>query len=84
MRLIIGLILCVAVILSWLSMPSFAGSWIVQSISQGATGEDNSNGIRDGMQVAGASNDDVFIVQQFRFHSVLFAPEAELSRPDYS
>ena len=63
MRLTIGLILCAAVILSWLSMPSFAGSWIVQSISQEATGEGNSNGIRDGVQVAGAYNDDVFIVQ---------------------
>ncbi len=63
MRLTIGLILCAAVILSWLSMPSFAGSWIVQSISQGATGEDNSNGIREGVQVAGAYNDDIFIVQ---------------------
>jgi hypothetical protein len=62
MRLTIGLILCAAVILSC-SMPSFAGSWIVQSISQGATGEDNSNGIRDGVQVAGAYNNDIFIVQ---------------------
>jgi hypothetical protein len=62
MRLTIRLILCAAVVLSC-SMPSFAGSWIVQSISQGATGEDNSNGIRDGVQVAGASNDNVFIVQ---------------------
>jgi hypothetical protein len=63
MRLIIGLILCAAFMLLWLSMPTAAGSWIVQSISQGATGEDNSNGIRNGVQVAGAPNDDVFIVQ---------------------
>lgn len=63
MRLAIGLILCAVAILSWLSMPSFAGSWIVQSISQGATGEDNSNGIQEGVQVAGAYNNDIFIVQ---------------------
>jgi hypothetical protein len=63
MRLTIGLILCAAAILSWLSMPSFAGSWIVQSISQGGTGEDNSNSIRDGVQIAGAYNNDIFIVQ---------------------
>lgn len=75
MRLTIGLILCTAVILSWLSMPSFAGSWIVQSISQGATGEDNSNGIRDSVQVAGAYNDDIFIVQHI-------VQEAGLNDPD--
>ena len=75
MRLIIGLILCAAVILSWLSMPSFAGSWIVQSISQGATGDGKSNGIRDGVQVAGASNDDVFIVQHI-------VQEARANDPD--
>jgi hypothetical protein len=75
MRLIIGLILCAAVILSWLSMPSFAGSWIVQSISQGATGDGNSNGILDGVQVAGASNDDVFIVQHI-------VQEARANDPD--
>jgi hypothetical protein len=75
MRLTIGFILCAAAILSSLSMPSFAGSWIVQSISQGATGEDNSNGIRDGVQVAGAYNNDIFIVQHI-------VQEARANDPD--
>ena len=63
MRFIIGLILCVAFMIFWLPTPTAAGSWIVQSISQAATSGDSSNGIRDSVQIAGTSNDDVFIVQ---------------------
>ncbi len=62
MRFTIGLILCTAYILFWLSTPLAAGSWIIQSINQ-EVNEEVSGGLQNSVQIAGASNDDVFIVQ---------------------
>ncbi len=56
-------ILCAAFILFLLLVPSSAGSWIVQSISQDANARGISGGLQDGLQIAGTSNDNVFIVQ---------------------
>ena len=43
-------------------MPSAAGSWIIQSINQGVN-EGVSGGLQNSVQIAGASNNNVFIVQ---------------------
>jgi hypothetical protein len=63
MRFTIRSILCAAFILFLLLVPSSAGSWIMQSISQDANARGISGGLQNGLQIAGTSNDDVFIVQ---------------------
>jgi hypothetical protein len=62
MRFTIGLILCTAYILFLLSPPLAAESWIIQSINQ-EVNEEVSGGLQNSVQIAGASNDGVFIVQ---------------------
>jgi hypothetical protein len=56
-------ILCTVFILFLLVMPLATGSWIVQSISQEVMNKGNSNGLQNGVQIAGASESDIFIVQ---------------------
>lgn len=63
MRFTIQSILCAGFIFFLLLVPSATGSWIMQSVSQGVNGMGISQGLQDSMQMAGASNDDIFIVQ---------------------
>ena len=74
MRFAIGLILCSAYILFWLSTPLAAGSWIIQSINQ-EVNDEVSGGLQNSVQIAGASNDDVFIVQNIMQEAGVNVPD---------
>jgi hypothetical protein len=54
-------------------MPSAAESWIIQSISQEVN--EVSGGLQNSVQIAGASNDDVFIVQQIMQEAGVDVPD---------
>lgn len=74
MRFIIGLVLFTTYISFWISTPLAAGSWIIQSISQ-EVNEEVSGSLQDSVQIAGASNDDVFIVQHIMQEAGVNVPD---------